>query len=224
MDYLIDTEAQQQIARAIDCAVSRVLRGWVNHGHEEAITSALGQELMSQSFKSDGLQVQFNYRQLNKHTEEGAAGADGGFVVRVKTPNTKVKKAALFQAKRLVKSGPIRQLTIDKDDSERLVGQVDKMLQQTEEAVVVFYTQRGIYVVDAAPLNVGPVNAPMRPLSKGHRLVTLGTYLGKWLPRCTRGDQSADLVSRVEHQDGFREGISMDVVSTKPSIQWTPDP
>ena len=224
MDHIIDTDAQRQIARVIDRAVSRVLGGWINHGNEEAITSALGQELMSQSFSDDGLQVQFNYRQLNKHTEEGAAGADGGFVVRVETPTATVKKAAIFQAKRLGGSGPVRRLTMNAAESNRLTGQVEKMLNQTDEAVAVFYTEREIYVVDAAPLNLGHVNSPMRPLFEGHRLVTLGTYLGKWLPRCTRGDQSADLVSRVEHQDGFREGISMDVVCTRPSIQWRSDP
>lgn len=223
MQHLIDTDAQRHIALVIDRAVSRVLRGWVGHGNEEALTSALGQQLMSQSFEDDGLKVQFNYRQLNKQTEEGYAGADGGFLVKVETPDLSVKKTALFQAKKLSGAGPVRGLSMNTAESNRLIDQVQRMLAQSDESVAVFYTEREIYVVDAGSFNIGLVSSPIHPLSESHRLITLGTYLGKWLPRCTRGDQSTDLISRVEHQDGFREGISMDIVSTRRSIEWNSD-
>lgn len=223
MRHLIDANAQREIARAIDRAVSRVLGGRVNHGNEEAITSALGHELMSQSFESGGLRVRFNYRQLNKLTEEGEAGADGGFLVKVDTPNASVKKTALFQAKKLTGYGPVRELTMNTAESNRLIKQVKRMLNQTRESVAVFYTEDEIYVVDAESYNVVPVSSPMQPLADGNRLITIGTYLGKWLPRCTRGDKSPGLVSRVEHQGGFRKGITMDVVSTRPSIGWRSD-
>jgi hypothetical protein len=111
-DHLIDEFAQQAIAKAIDAAVKEVLSEFPNHGSEEGLTPVLGHALMRQSFDLTDLRVDFNYRQLNKRTEESFAGADGGFMVRVHTPGKLVKKAALFQAKLLKGSKPVRRLKI----------------------------------------------------------------------------------------------------------------
>jgi hypothetical protein len=100
--------------------------------------------------------------------------------------------------------------------------QARDMLDLTKEAVVVFYTRSAIYVVDASRYR-GSDDVARRPLSKRHRLITLGTYLGAWIPRCTRGDNNPELISRVSHRDGFKEQLTMDVVSSRPSILWKDD-
>lgn len=201
-----------------------VLAALPNHGSEEGLTPVLGHALMQQSFEADDLSVNFNYRQLNKYTEEPHAGADGGFLVRVTNADTTVQKAALFQAKLLRGPAKVRQSAMTTNDAQRLKDQVDNMLQLTDQAVAIFYTPEQIYVVDASNYRTRTVAESRRPLSSEHRLITLGTYLGQWLPRCTKGDQNPEFNTRVEHQDGFKQGISMNVVSQRPSIAWRPDP
>lgn len=180
--------------------------------------------MVRQSFSTEDLVVKFSYRQLSKYTEEPHTGADGGFLVRVKNAQTTVQKAALFQAKLLSGGGHVRRLTIPLNDAQRLQGQAADMLKRTDEAVAVFYTQKQIYVVDAAGYESRSMINARRPLAEEHRLITLGTYLGRWLPRCTKGDQDRDLNRRLEHQGGFRNGISMEVVSQQPTIAWGKDP
>ena len=224
MMHLIDDEAQKEIAKKIDEAVARVLKNSVSHGNEEALTSALGQNLAEQSFSSGDLKVNFNYRQLNKCTEEKHAGADGGFLVKVKNLNETVEKVALFQAKKLcTRKSSIRSSSMSTAESKRLAEQCKKMLQYTEDSVAMFYTEDQIYIIDAEDFDLSNVNSPTMPLSNKHRLITLGTYLGKWLPRCTRGDTNKDLFERVKHLDGFKYGLSMTVISEKPSVNWPDD-
>ena len=203
--------------------MEQVLSELPNHGGEEGLTAALGHALMRQSFQSDDLRVSFKYRQLSKYTEEPAVGADGGFLVRVTNAETSVQKAALFQAKLIRGTARVRQLTMTTAEANRLQAQARSMLTQTDQAVAVFYTSNQIYVVDAADYQSRQTADARRPLSQQHRLITLGTYLGRWLPRCTKGDQSSDLVKRVEHQDGFKQGLTMDVVSRRPSISSNDD-
>lgn len=221
MSYLIDDQMQQIIANRIDTAVAEVLQEMPNHGSEEGLTPVLGHALRRQSVRAQGLEVRFNYRQLNKQTEEPAAGADGGFLVSVRNADTTVHKVALFQAKLLKGSSAVRQLRMRDSDVLRLRAQVSAMLQQTKESVAIFYTHKQIYVVDAADYESSQGRIP---LSQSHRLITLGTYLGRWLPRCTKGDQSPDLFTRVKHLDGFKQGLSMDVISQRPSIASSRDP
>ncbi len=220
-DYLIDQLAQQEIAEAIDAAVKDVLSEFPNHGSEEGLTPVLGHALMRQSFDLTDLRVDFNYRQLSKYTEENLIGADGGFLVCVHAPGKKVKKAALFQAKLLKGSDPVRRLKINSNkEANKLSEQCHGMLAQSRESVAMFYTESEIYIVDAMHY----ANAPSRtPLSTAHRLVTLGTYLGKWIPRCTKGDDSDELISRVERPGGFSKGIEMEVLSMRAPIPWKAD-
>jgi hypothetical protein len=176
---------------------------------------------MRQSFALADLKVDFNYRQLNKYTEENLAGADGGFLVRVQAPGRIVKKAALFQAKLLKGSEPVRRLSMSSTkDANRLSEQCHGMLVQSRESVAMFYTETEIYIVDALHY----ANKPSRiPLSTAHRLVTLGTYLGKWIPRCTKGDKSDEFISRVERPGGFSKGIEMDILSMRDPVPWKAD-
>lgn len=220
VEYLIDEDAQRQIGEAIDRAVQQVLSKAVNHGSEEGITPVLGHALMQQSFRRPGLKVDFNYRQLNKITEESVVGADGVFLVRVDVPGKSIKKVALFQAKLLKGSMPIRDLSMTSTEARRLRDQCDDMLRQTGESVAIFYTDAEIYVVDAVRYCD---DVSKKPLSDSHRLITLGTYLGKWLPRCTRGDESLPLISRAEVPGGFKSGIELKVVTDKKPISWPED-
>jgi hypothetical protein len=217
---LIDAETQQAIADQIDLAIEEVLAKLRNHGGEEGITPVLGHALMQRSFSAAGLTVAFNYRQLSKHIEEPYAGADGGFLVRVSTKTETVTKASLFQAKLLSGDFPPRSLTMNRSEMTRLYDQTRNMLKHSEQSVAMFYTERNIYVVDAAKYSSGPPSRSQQPLGRDKRLITLGTYLGKWMPRCTKGDRSANLVSRIEHLEGFRNGIDMAVVTERRSIDW----
>ena len=223
MNYLIDESAQQIIAERINRAVAHVLSELPNHGSEEALTPVLGHELMKQTFEVPDLKVRFSYRQLSKYTEEPNVGADGAFLVKVTNLEATVQKAALFQAKLLKGLRPVRQLRMEADEMRRLNTQASRMLKQTNESVAMFYTRREIYVVDAEwYINVESAFR-FQPLSEEHRLITLGTYLGRWLPRCTRGDRRRDFIDRVEHQDGFKEGLTMEVITQRPSVLWDQD-
>ena len=221
MKFLIDKKIQQSIAELIDTAAAQVIGQLASHGNEEGLTSALGNALMQHSINSNGLQVDFRYRQHNKITEEPLSGADGGFLVRVKTPDASIEKVALFQAKLLGGYGDVRTLSMSKNDAKRLEKQITDMLKHTRESVAVFYTWKNIYVVDASDYSDG--NSSHLPLSQKHRLITLGTYLGKWLPRCTKGDLNCDIVTKAKHVDGFKHGLSLDVISQRPSVSWEKD-
>lgn len=221
MTFLIDWKAQEQIAGLIDAAVQQVLFNLVSHEHEENITSALGQELMHRRIRTPDLRVDISYRQHSKYSEESNSGADGSFLVRVKTPDAIVQKATLFQAKLVGGPGDVRTLKISKAEALRLQKQASNMLRHTEDAVAVFYTEQNIYVVDAGDYSAGPVSNT--PLSQDHRLITLGTYLGKWMPRCTKGDKNLDVVTRSLHQGGFKHGLTLDVVSQSPAVPWEDD-
>lgn len=219
--FLIDKPAQTQIVSLIDRSVNRVIGEIASHGNEEGITAALGHALMGQQIRNSGLRVDIRYRQHNKCTEERHSGADGGFLVRVETPNCVVEKASLFQAKLLGGAGDVRTLRMPKTEALRLQSQSKKMLDHTEDAIVIFYTHKNIYVVDANDYCGGLNNK--KPLSQEHRLITLGTYLGKWMPRCTKGDIDPDFVTRARHLDGFKHELSLNVVSQRPSVPWEQD-
>lgn len=185
------------------------------------MTTALGHALMHRQILTPDLRVDFKYRQHNKYTEERHSGADGSFLVRVVTSDAIVEKAALFQAKLVGGIGDVRALQMSKADATRLQGQASDMLRHTDEAVAVFYTHKNIYVVDARDYGGGITSKT--PLSQEHRLITLGTYLGKWMPRCTKGDTDPDFVTRARHTEGFKHGLSVNVVSQRPAVPWEPD-
>lgn len=221
MNHLIDSHAQADIATRIDAAVQEVLPELIAQGGEEGLTSALGTALKRRSFRSADLQVDFRYRQHSRITEEPHSGADGGFLVRVVTPGGLVEKTALFQAKLLPGGGDVRALAMSKKDADRLKKQSGDMLTHTTEAVALFYTWKNFYVVDAGDYASQPSSTT--PLSRKHRLITLGTYLGRWMPRCTKGDMDVDLLTRVKHLEGFKHGLTLDVISKRPAVEWEPD-
>lgn len=176
---------------------------------------------MRHKIREPDLQVDFKYRQHSKYTEERHSGADGGFLVQVVTPGGRVEKAALFQAKLIGGLGDVRALKMSQAEAARLQGQSKDMLRHTDDAVAIFYTHKNIYVVDAKDYSGNATNRA--PLSQEHRLITLGTYLGKWMPRCTKGDTDPDFVTRARHLDGFKHGLSLNVVSQRPSVPWEQD-
>jgi len=221
LTFLIDQQAQTRIARLIDRAVEQVLGEIASHGNEEGMTTALGHSLMRRKIREPDLLVDFKYRQHNKYTEERHSGADGGFLVRVVTPSGSVEKAALFQAKLIGGLGDVRTLKMSKAEALRLQGQAKDMLRHTHDAVAIFYTHKNIYVVDAKDYSGNSTNKA--PLSQEHRLITLGTYLGKWMPRCTKGDTDPDFVTQARHVDGFKHGLTLNVVSQRPSVPWEQD-
>lgn len=221
MTFLIDQNAQARIAGLVDAAVQQVLGELASHGNEEGLTTALGRALMQRHILTPDLRVDFRYRQHNKYTEERNSGADGSFLVRIATPDGTVEKAALFQAKLVGGVDDVRALEISKAEATRLQGQAGDMLRHTDEAVAIFYTYKNIYVVDAGDYSSGATSRT--PLSQKHRLITLGTYLGKWMPRCTKGDTDPDFVKRASHMEGFKHGLSLDVVSKRPPVPWEPD-
>jgi len=221
LTFLIDQQAQERIARLIDRAVEQVLGEIASHGNEEGMTTAIGHALMHRQVRESGLRVDFKYRQHNKYTEESHSGADGGFLVRVVTPSGAVEKASLFQAKLLGGLGDVRTLGMSKAEAVRLQNQSKDMLSHTNDAIAMFYTHKNIYVVDARDYSEALISKT--PLSQEHRLITLGTYLGKWMPRCTKGDKDPDFVKRARHIDGFKHRLSLDVISQLPSVPWEQD-
>lgn len=223
MAFLIDRPAQERIAQLIDAAAKQVVGQIVSHGNEEGLTAALGSALMQQSIHDEKLSVEFRYRQHNKITEERDSGADGGFLVKISVPGQTVEKAALFQAKLLGGDADVRKLTMPSAEAVRLQNQANDMLTQTPESVAIFYTRRNIYVIDAEDYVSRLTSASRTPLSQGHRLITLGTYLGKWLPRCTKGDENTSVVTRAKHLEGFRHGLELDVIAARPGIDWGHD-
>lgn len=223
MAFLIDIPTQERIARLIDSAARQVVGQIVSHGNEEGLTSALGGALAQKSIRDNGLKVDFRYRQHNKITEEPHSGADGSFLVKVVLPGLTVEKAALFQAKLLGGDADVRTLTMSSSEAARLQKQANDMLKHTSEAVAVFYTWKNIYVVDAGDYGGGTPPASRTPLSQEHRLITLGTYLGKWIPRCTKGDEDTGIVIRAKHLEGFKHGVQLSVVADRPGIDWESD-
>jgi len=222
LNFLIDKNTQTQIAERIDIAVAQVLSEIASHGNEEAMTSALGHALMQVRIDEPNLRAVFRYRQHNKYTEESHSGADGGFFVRIEMHGVTIEKASLFQAKLLRGRSDIRSLAISQADASRLQKQSKNMLNHTREAVAMFYTHKNIYVVDAGRYR--DTLHSKTPLSQEHRLITLGTYLGSWMPRCTKGDNDPSFVRRARHVDGFKYGLSLDIISQRPSVPWEHDP
>lgn len=223
MAFLIDKPTQERIAGLIDSAARQVISQIVSHGSEEGLTSALGSALAQKSISDNGLSVNFRYRQHNKITEEPNSGADGGFLVKVTIPGLTVEKAALFQAKLLGGDADVRTLKMRLSEAARLQKQAKDMLTHTSEAVAIFYTWKNIYVVDAVDYANDTHSASRSPLSQNHRLITLGTYLGKWLPRCTKGDECDEIITRAKHLEGFKHGVQLNVVADRPGIDWEND-
>lgn len=156
------------------------------------MTGALGQTLRDNPLITDRVVVQFDYRKFAERTEEYRTGADGALMVTITPPN-----------------GP-------SDAQGRLVS--SQAMQESDDAIGIFYTPDNIYVVDAEALNELTVDELRQPLSGPHRLITLETYFGKWLPRCARGDNRPEFLERADTGQGFMHLITMDVRSRIPLL------
>jgi hypothetical protein len=200
--WLIDQRTQNAIADYIDSAVASVVHNFDRHANENSLTAAFGQELMHQPLRLPGTEVQFTYRNFLEQDEEPATGADGGIIVNIRTQEESVQKGVLFQAKRLAQNRPVKKLTMRRDEATRLRDQIEDMLSITDECIVLAHTRRDIYAVEAPPLDEFPIDE-LRAFPSRSRLLTIGTYLGKWVGRCTRGDLDRDIVNRIEHPRGF---------------------
>lgn len=212
--WLIPVDFQDAIHDHLWGLIDRVLRALPNHQNENGVTGALGQVLMNHPLETGNMRVEFDYRKFPDSTEEFRTGADGAFIVTVTAPGgLSTTKAALFQAKLCKEDVAPLQQTLSKRDAERLKEQVGKMVKVSDDAVGIVYTPGNIYVMDAEALNKNTANQLSKPLRGRQRLITLETYLGKWIPRCTRGDSHEDFVSMARTPGAFRHLLEMIITS-----------
>jgi hypothetical protein len=212
--WLFNAETQRRIAEHIDDATFRVIDHFDAHFNENSITAALGQELMRESVHFGNTTVIFGYRNFPEQTEEPLIGADGGLLITVTNPRERIEvvKGVLFQAKRFDQDRNPRSLSIPRpEDAGRLKRQILNMLETTKESIVLSYTRDAFYAVDAKALKDLTVEELRYPLATP-RLIGFGTYLGKWVARCTRGDNNEVLTQRIREPRGFlKEIIEMNI-------------
>jgi hypothetical protein len=216
--WLIDEPTQDIIARSIDSAADSVIAQFDRHANENSITAALGQKLLDTYVDANGTSARFSYRNFPEQSEEKRTGADGGIVVSVRNGAEEVRKAVLFQAKRLPQERPVRALTIPKIEASRLRRQLDQMVELSDESIVLVQTRERMYAVAAVSADELTI-ADLVHLTAECRLVSLGTFLGKWVTRCSKGDPSEALVAQADRPGGFlRHTIRMTVVTDQPPL------
>jgi len=210
--WLLDEPTQRRIAEHLDDAAARVIRHFDDHRDENSLTAALCQEIIREPILLNDTVVTFNYRNFAEQSEEHRVGADGGIRIRIKNGDEEVEKGVLFQAKRLPQDRNTRSLSIpDKKEAGRFKRQISAMLDWTKESIVLGHTRRGIYAVEAVSLENHTVEELRYPF-RDARLVTLGTYLGKWAARCSRGDTDPVLIHRIREDRGFIDHrLQMDI-------------
>lgn len=217
--WLIPEDLQNTLHDHLRESCDKVLDALQRHNNENGVTGALGQTLRDNPLINDRVVVQFDYRKFPEQSEEFRTGADGALMVTITPPNGPAKrKAVLFQAKLCKKEVPPRRQRLRREDAARLKRQSRQMVDFTDDAIGIFYTPDNIYVVDAQALNELTVEELRQPLRGPHRLITLETYLGKWLPRCARGDDRPDFLERANVGQGFMHLITMDVRSRIPLL------
>jgi hypothetical protein len=202
--WLITEDLQNTLRDQVWDSFDKVLDALQRHNSENGVTGALAQTLRDNPLVNDRVVVQFDYRKFAEQSEEFWTGADGALMVTITPPNGKAKsKAVLFQAKLFKKEIPPRRQSLRPEDASRLKRQSRQMVQFTDDAIALFYTPENIYVIDAQALNELTVEDLRQPLSGSHRLITLETYLGKWLPRCAHGDDRPEFLQRADAGNGF---------------------
>jgi hypothetical protein len=216
--WLIDEPTQNVIARSIDAAADSVIAHFDRHANENSITAAFGQTLLDTYVDANGTSARFSYRNFPEQSEEKTTGADGSIVVSIRNGEEEVKKAVLFQAKRLPQHRPVKSLTLPRDEAGRLRRQLDRMVAFSDQSIVLIQTRERMYAVDAVSADELTI-ADLVHLTAECRLVSLGTFLGKWVTRCSKGDQSESLVARADQPGGFlRHHIRMTVVTDQPPL------
>lgn len=216
--WLLNEPTQDQIADFIDSASDRVIDNFDAHGNENSLTAALGQELRGRTLSLGDTTVKFDYRNFLEQLEEPITGADGGFLVTIANGNEVVEKGVFYQAKRFPHDVPTRSLSMPRKEASRLKNQVKDMLRHTEDCIVLGQTRDNFYAVDAAPLVDETIDNLRHPF-KHARLITLGTYLGKWVARCTKGDTRKTFVQGIRKPQGFLKYlITMNVETKQPPL------
>jgi hypothetical protein len=213
--WLIDAATQTTIASKINQAVQRVLDLFDEHNDENSLSAGIRQELSKLVVPLGDTTVRFHCRNFPEMTEEPATGADGGILATIETPKRTVEKAVLFQAKRLPGSPVTSRLTMTGAEAARFRRQLGDMLNLTQHAIGLVYTRQNAYAIRAETLDALGRDGLRRPL-KGTRLVTLGTLLGKWVARCSFGDENPTLVDNVRTHRGFvRSFVEMRIQTTQ---------
>lgn len=201
--WLLDEPTQRSIAAHLDSAAERVVQHFDDHRDENSLTAALCQEIIREPVLLNDTTVIFNYRNFAEQSEENKVGADGGIRITIKNRDDEVEKGVLFQAKRFSQNRSTRSLSIpNKKEVSRFKRQISSMLDWTEESILLGHTRNGIYAVEAVSLEERTVEELRYPFKEA-RLITLGTYLGKWVARCSRGDDDLGLVQRIRQDRGF---------------------
>jgi hypothetical protein len=216
--WLIDEPTQDAIAGVIDAAADSVIDNFDNFGNENSITAALGHELLQTRLEIGGTSASFVYRNFLEQREEPVTGADGGIVVTIKTRDQTIKKAVLFQAKRFPQDRGVKDLSLPRTEARRLKLQVNQMIPITSDCIVLAQTRERMYAIDGRCADRLSIDN-LRYVTEACRLVSLGTFLGKWVARCTKGDQGDYVVRSVERPLGFvHHQLEMNVVTNQPPM------
>jgi hypothetical protein len=216
--WLLNEPTQDRIADFIDTATYRVINNFDAHGNENSLTAALGQELRGKELLLGDTTVSFGYRNFLEQHEEPLTGADGGFLVTIANGNEVVEKGAFFQAKRFPHYTPTRSLNMSRKEASRLKRQLKDMLRITEHSILLGQTEHNFYAVEAESLVGDRIENLRFPFNKA-RLITLGTYLGKWVARCSKGDARKSFVQGISKPAGFLKYlVTMDVETKQPPL------
>ncbi|MBX3268228.1 MAG: hypothetical protein KF831_16130 [Acidobacteria bacterium] len=214
--WLIDDSTQDRIASYINVATDRVIANFGAHGNENSLTAALGQELNGKRLSVGDTTVSFGYRNFLEQKEEPLTGADGGFLVTITNNNEVVEKGVFFQAKRFPEYKNIRSLNLNRREASRLKQQLEDMLKLSDQSILLGQTNYDFYAVQATSLVTRGISELRFPF-RNAQLLTLGTYLGKWVARCTKGDTRKSFIQGIRNPKGFLNNlITMNVHTKQP--------
>jgi hypothetical protein len=200
--WLIDEPTQSALASVIDAAAARVIENFDLHGNENSLTAAFGEHLLQTHLQIGNTSVRFLYRNFSEMDEEPATGADGGIAVSINSQGRAIEKAVLFQAKRFPQDREVKSLSLPRADAKRLRHQIDRMIPITNECIVLAHTRERIYAIDGRCADRQSIDN-LRYVTERCRLVSIGTFLGKWVARCSRGERGHYVVSNVMQPKGF---------------------
>jgi type II secretory pathway pseudopilin PulG len=198
--HLIPHQIQAPLRKHINEVAKRVCKNFDQHADERNLMGAFNQALKDSPASFGGAEVSFDFRNFPDQTEEPESGADGGYIVTIESAGQKTVKAEIHQAKRLAHNGIRRNIRIRQSDADRLKGQAAKICNTSRDAAIIVVTKGGIYAVDARQIAAA---ADEREPFRNARIVSIGTFLGVWLARCTRGQKDPDFVNRVRNPGGF---------------------
>lgn len=189
------------LRKHIDQVAERICAKYEKHADERSLIGAFNQALSDSPAYLEGAEIGFDFRNFPDQTEERQTGADGGYVVTVeKNAQQQVEKAEIYQAKRVKTDGIKRSHRMPRNEADRLRKQAKNMCNRSKKAAILVVAKRGIFVVDARQVAVA---RDEREPFRNARIISVGTFLGVWLARCTRGQKDPDFVDRVRNPGGF---------------------